>query len=453
MNINKQDKIVFLVAFVMLQTMSSQMKLVDVTLGNSSSNSLQGIGYHNSISSVLIDKNDLSSKRYGRDHDQRAKTNIIEVETKRKQEITFRTQVQKSINEALGEFSLSYKLPSHINKKGAFYYQKAFQNLKQMSGSSFSIRKAVFTVENAFYEEKDNYAEFEKVIKQTGNFLREKMNELGYDQSSNLAKNFILFQFFSDTLEIKSKKLKHLPLSYDFDDYSGKDDWTKMFVKKLLETGKGQCNSLPQLYLILAEEIGANASLALSPNHSYIKFQDDKKRKWYNVELTNGMLTTDAFILQSGYIKAEALQNKIYMQPLSKEQMLSQQFLNLASGYIHKYGYDEFINEVISYALELNPNNINAHLLKSNYNAFKLKYALDHLGITRDNFKEIKQYPFAIDLYKKTVNQYKLVDNLGYQKMPDAAYKNWLSSVNKKQNEQENQQLKSVLKTIIPIKQ
>ena len=80
-----------------------------------------------------------------------------------------------------------------------------------------------------------------------------------------------------------------------------------MFVQKLLVTGKGQCNSLPKLYLILAEEIGAEAHLALSPNHSYIKFPDDEGN-WHNIELTNNMLTTDAFILNSGYVKAEAIQ-------------------------------------------------------------------------------------------------------------------------------------------------
>ena len=132
-----------------------------------------------------------------------------------------------------------------------------------MSNSNFSIKKAIFTIENAFYEEAENYNEFEDVITETGDFLREKMNELGYNPDSNLAKNFLLFQFFSDTLQIKSKSLKHLPLKYDFDDYMGKDDWSKMFVKKLLETGKGQCNSLPELYLILAEEIDAEANLCL----------------------------------------------------------------------------------------------------------------------------------------------------------------------------------------------
>lgn len=378
---------------------------------------------------------------------------IAEVERNMREQAIREKQAQAQIEDALNSFPKRFNLPSLGNRPGAIYYRKALEKLKSIPDSSLSIKKTTFIIENAFYEEKSSYEEFDNTIKQTGNFLREKMNELGYDNSSNLAKNFLLFQFFSDTLRLESKKLEHLPLTYDFEDYMGKDDWSKMFVKKLLETGKGQCNSLPQLYLILAEEINADAHLALSPNHSYIKFQDDEKRKWYNVELTNGMLTSDAFISQSGYIKAEALQNRIFMHPLSNKQLLSQQYVNLASGYIHKYGYDELVNEIIAQALLIDPKNVNAQLVKANYDTIKLKYALQHLGIGKENFENIKQFPFAVELYKNVVDQYKNVDNLGYQEMPPEAYEKWLSSVQKQQNKQKNDQLKSSIKTRVPIKQ
>ncbi|TSE07887.1 hypothetical protein [Aquimarina algiphila] len=378
---------------------------------------------------------------------------IAEVERNQQEQQMREKQAQALINDALHSFPETYSLPSYGNEEGANYYRKAFEKLRNMSSADFSVKKAIFAIENAFYEETENYDEFENTIKQTGDFLREKMNELGYDSKSNLAKNFLLFQFFSDTLKIKSKNLKHLPLTYDFEDYMGKDDWSKMFVKKLLETGKGQCNSLPQLYLILAEEIGAEANLALSPNHSYIKFQDDEKWKWYNVELTNGMLTTDAFILQSGYVKAEALQNKVYMHPLSKQQLQSHLYMNLALGYIGKYGYDEFVNEIISKALELNPSNVQAYLIKSNYTTIKVKYALDRLGIGKENFDEIKQHPRAIQLYKNMIAQYNMVDKLGHQEMPPDEYQRWLASVKEESNKQQNIQLKTKLNTIIPVKQ
>ena len=46
-----------------------------------------------------------------------------------------------------------------------------------------------------------------------------KMKELGYDLNSNAAKNFILFKYFSETLEVKGFQIKHFPFKYDFEDY------------------------------------------------------------------------------------------------------------------------------------------------------------------------------------------------------------------------------------------
>ncbi|MEO0901311.1 MAG: hypothetical protein AAFY00_04580 [Bacteroidota bacterium] len=347
---------------------------------------------------------------------------------------------QMAIKEA--EAYLAYgtrpTLPSFRNQKGTQYYRDAYTQLLSMMGSPFSTRKATFIIENAYYEGEKDYSEFELAIKQTGDFLRQKMNELDLDQESNLAKNYLLFQFFADTLEIKSKGLKHFPFSYDFEDYWGKEDWSKMFVHKLLLTGKGQCSSLPKLYLILAEEIGAKAHLALSPNHSYIKFPDDEGR-WHNIELTNNMLSTDAFILNSGYVKSEAIQNKIFMHPLNDAELLSNHFDQLALGYVRKYGYDEFVAEVLETAIELNPKNITAHLSKANLQGLTLKYATEQLGITKDNFNEIRMYPELVKLYKSVVGQYSYIDNLGYAEMPPELYEKWLSSVDEKGQEQLNE--------------
>jgi len=346
---------------------------------------------------------------------------------------------QVAIKEAESYFASGTKpsLPSLANAKGSQHYRNGYDELLSMMNGPFSVRKATFIVENAYYEGEKSYPEFERTIKQTGDFIREKMKELDLDQESNLAKNYLLFQFFADTLEIKSKGLKHFPFSYDFEDYWGKKDWSKMLVHKLLLTGKGQCSSLPKLYLILAEEIGAEAHLALSPNHSYIKFPDDEGR-WHNIELTNNMLSTDAFILNSGYVKSEAIQNKIFMHALNDKELLSNHFDQLALGYIRKYGYDGFVSEVLETAIELNPKNITAHLSKANLQTLTLKYATEQLGITKENFEEIRNYPELVNLYKSVLGQYEFVDNLGYAEMPAELYEKWLSSVNEQEEEQIN---------------
>ena len=349
----------------------------------------------------------------------------------------------KKIYAELNTDRINYTLPSYGNIESAKHYRKAFDQISELNADDFSVKKATFIIENAFYEEQQNYAEFENTIKQTGDFIREKMTELKFDQKSNLAKNYMLFKFFSDTLEIKSKNLKHLPFKYDFEDYMGIKDWSQMFVSKLLATGKGQCNSLPRLYLILAEEIGAEAFLSLSPNHSYIKFRDDNN--WYNVELTNGMFTTDSSILQSGFIKSEALQNGIYMQKMTEKQLLSQLLSDFAQGYARKFGYDTFVNEVIDKALELYPNSISANMIKSNYLTIQFEYVAKQVGINprnRQELQNIRHYPKIVELLNQVNSQYNQVDDLGFEFMSAEDYQKWLSSLQETKQQEDNETMK-----------
>ena len=339
--------------------------------------------------------------------------------------------------------NISYSLPSYSILPASKYYYEAYDKLIQIDTTNFSVKNTNFLIENAFYENSQDKAEFDKIIKNSGEFLIAKMQELGYDLNSNAAKNYMLFQFFSETLQLKSNGLKHLPFKYDFEDFQGVNDWSKMFVTKLLATQTGQCHSMPLLYLILAEEINAEAYLAYSPNHSYIRFPDDN-RKWHNIELTNGMFSTTSSILNSGYIKSEALSNKIYMQNLSKKELLSHFYVDLAMGYIHKFGYDEFCAKVIDKALELSPNSINANMVKSNIDTNRFETVMFNLKINpRDNkqLQNIRYYPQAVELLKNVNNQYDTVDNLGYEHMPEDAYLQWLQSMQNEKNKQESEKL------------
>lgn len=373
------------------------------------------------------------------------------------QEVEQHTKLQEKIMRemkadiAQNTSAINYSLPFRSKMPESKYYIEAFDKIV-LADTAFSIKDNNFLVENAFFENKLNKDEFDAIIKRSGEFLIAKMKESGYDLNRNLSKNFMLFQFFSETLQLKNVKEKHLPFRYDFEDYMGIKNYSKMFVTKLIETGAGQCNSMPMLYLILAEEIGAEAYLAYSPNHSYIRFPDDKG-KWYNIELTNGMFSTSSYILQSGYIKSEALQNKIYMENLSKREMLSKHLTDLAGGYIHKFGYDEFVQKVIDKALELYPNSISAHMIKANLDTRRFEYVMRQLGINpRDgqDLQNIRHYPKAIALLNEVNSQYNFIDNLGYEHMPEEAYQKWLQAMKDEKQKQDNEiiskQLKGILK-------
>lgn len=367
-------------------------------------------------------------------------------------------QQQELINEAYRDMypegNINYNLPSLSNVKGTEYYRQVYDKMLLLNVEDYSIKDINFDIENAYFENKLDKEEFDRTIKQIAEFILAKMKEKNFDVDNNTAKNFMLFEFFTQPMQVKGFKEKHFPIKYDFDDYWGKNDWSKMFVTKLLRTNSGQCHSMPILYLTLAEAIGAEAYLSLSPNHSYIKFQDEKG-KWYNLELTNGMFTVSSFILNNGFIRAEALQNKIYMQNLSKQQMLSQFYTDLASGYLHKFGYDEFVEKVISKALELYPTSINANMVKANYDTIRFQYVMNQLKINPENkqqLQKIRNYPNAVVLLNEVNNQYKLIDNLGYQQMSAEAYEKWLGSLKETKNKEESEKLAKQFKGTIQLK-
>ena len=370
-----------------------------------------------------------------------------------------RRQQQNQMYRDVAEFNkgrINYSLPSHAGKQGASHFRKAFDQLNETDFNNYSVKDLTFLVENTFYEDELDKAEFYEIIANIGKFLTTKMDELGYDKKSNSAKNFMIFQFFSERLELKNGT-EHLPFEYDFEDYMGIQDYSKMFVTKLLKTQTGQCHSMPLLYLIVAEEIGAEAYLAYSPNHSYIRFLADNG-KWYNIELTNGMFSTSSYILQSGFVKSEALLNKIYMRNLSDKELMAQFYTDLTNAYIAKYGYDDFVGNVVSKALELYPNSISANMIKANLLTMEFEYVCNQVGINPRNKQElqnIRYYPKVVEMLNAVNAQYATIDNLGYTHMPAEAYQDWLQSMKKQESLQENQKINEQFKGLLnkqPIK-
>jgi hypothetical protein len=244
----------------------------------------------------------------------------------------------------------------------------------------------------------------------------------------------------ADTLEIKTPQREtsvvSYPMQYDFEDYQGVKNWTKMFVSKLLSTNTGQCYSLPLLYLILCEETGAEASLAYSPSHSYIKFKDNSGT-WHNLELTNGSIVTDAHIIGSGYVTAEAVKNGTYLKEQTKSQVVAQCISDLALGYIDKYGYDNFITQCVDSVLKYDPNNLSALILNAGHTLRRTLYVVDQLG--RPPLEVLKNdYPQAYALFEEMKRTNERVKATGHRDMPPEAYEAWLKSISEERARREH---------------
>jgi hypothetical protein len=340
---------------------------------------------------------------------------------------------------------IQYDFPSQANERGTENFRKSAKLLNDMLNGTIPInlRDAVFSVENAYFGGTLEYNKYTKAIQGLISTAKLKTQQDGKDWNNALTRNVMLFRVMADTLKIKQPSnetnITSYPLRYDFDDFMGKNEWSKMFVSKLLSTKTGQCHSMPLLYLIMCEATNTVANMAYSPMHSYIKFKDPDN-EWHNLELTNGHIVTDAYIVGSGFISSEALKNKIYMQPQTKKQVIQECLADLVWGYICKFAFDEFAKQNISAILKNDPNFLQALLIKSNYETARFAYVAEQLG--RPPLDSIKAHNSrAYKLYEERNRTYKQIDDLGYRDMPADAYKDWLKSMDKESQKQQQEKL------------
>jgi hypothetical protein len=197
---------------------------------------------------------------------------------------------------------------------------------------------------------------------------------------------------------------------------------------------------LPYLYKIFAEEVGADAHLALAPNHVYIKVRNQKDG-WYNTELTSGVFPVDAWIMASGYIHLSAIRNGLYMDTLSWQQNVALCLIDLAHGYEKKYQNTEFVMQCAELALQHYPNYANALLLKAE--TMKRRFEQQMQEYRAEYPKELFDLvPEAKTLFDKMQATYLKVHQLGYRTMPKEMYLSWLAELEQQKEKYTNQNIR-----------
>lgn len=328
------------------------------------------------------------------------------------------------------------------------HYKAAYEELKGMLEGTepYSFKRAVYVTEDAYLDGRLDYDAFNKTISLYTSLSKKIAEEwsLEYNEEdkAEVAKNAAVYYVMRDSIPVITQTgdtAYTLPFRYDFEDIWGDKDWTKMFVNKLLATQTGNCHSLPYLYKILAEELGAKAYLSLAPHHVYIK-NWSKKNGWYNTELTSGYFPIDAWIMASGYIHLSAIQNGIYMDTLSNQQSVALCLLDLAKGYERKYDDTQFVQQCTELALQYYPHCANALLLK----AEMLKKQFEGMMKTyRAEYpKELFDIPEAKALFDEMNGTYLKVHQLGYRTMPKEMYLAWLTELEQEKEKYINQKIK-----------
>jgi hypothetical protein len=320
--------------------------------------------------------------------------------------------------------TLNPKLPN-VNVQNSF--ESAFEELNQMllSKRAQDLKRAVFLVENTWNSGTLSYEAYCSQISEIVTTLREMVQKKGI-ASFKTAGNWAAHTYLCRPVDENSNQ----PYIYDFEDPYGDRDYSKTFVTKLLNTRKGTCHSLPLLYKILTDEFGGEMShLAVAPNHLYIKHKDESNR-WYNLELTNGHFSTDAWIISSSHIKSEAIANRLYMSALNQTESIAICMTDLADAYLNKYGYghdDTFVLKCLNAALKANPVYIVAITEKANVLSQQVLKECKNRGIP--HFKYAKENPDLRIQALELEAIYKQIDDLGYEEMPMDQYSEWVTKM------------------------
>lgn len=123
------------------------------------------------------------------------------------------------------------------------------------------------------------------------------------------------------------------PFSYDFDDPMGNNIENKL-LSTYLKSRKGNCVSMPLLFVILGQKLGLNMTLATAPLHVFVKFHQDDGT-WLNVEATSGGTLRDTSYVEQFHIQPRALLTGIYLRPLSKKESVGVMIGTLEEFYAH----------------------------------------------------------------------------------------------------------------------
>lgn len=104
-------------------------------------------------------------------------------------------------------------------------FQNSYQEFSKLNPDSFSVTKAIYLAESAWYDNPPSFQEFEKAIQSNADLVRLILKNEALDSRNNIALNYAIQKLYNSNNQFinqKTKKIVTVPkLGYDFDDFMG----------------------------------------------------------------------------------------------------------------------------------------------------------------------------------------------------------------------------------------
>ena len=162
---------------------------------------------------------------------------------------------------------------------------------------------------------------------------------------SSMVKMLILKQY----LYHKGHWNNYQAYRYDLTDPQGsklsKNNLQNNLLTTYLKTKQGNCVTMPLLFVILGERIGLKVTLSTAPLHYFVKFTEQETGITHNLETTSGAgFTREAWYREQMPMTDKAISNGLYLQPLTKKELIATMVITLAEYYMRKQEYNKAID-------------------------------------------------------------------------------------------------------------
>jgi len=217
------------------------------------------------------------------------------------------------------------------------------------------------------------------------------------------------------------------PYTYDFNDPFGRDIHNKLLFT-YLSSRKGNCVSMPLLFLIIGQKLGLDVALSTAPEHLFIKYRDESGTV-INLETTDKAgVTSDASYKRQTQMSEQAISSGIYMQSLTKRETVAVMMVTLMEYYSQNSEQEKRI-ALADLSLKYYPNNVAAMVHKGSAYVRLLKK--DYLNKYPTPAQiPVHERPRFLELQKQTNFWYDKAEALGYQRPSQSQTASYINRVN-----------------------
>ena len=303
--------------------------------------------------------------------------------------------------------------------EGHYRYEQAYKMIEDMLSDKrpLDFAEAVFAVENCMYDGQLNHsaylAELERIA---SGVQRMALSPAVSAPTPDVALNYAIYLFYTQACPLNN----YHPFEYDKMSLIEDVGLTGGMVTNLLKTGMGTCHSLPYLYKIIADKVGAKAYIALAPLHLYIRHQD-AEGKWWNYETTTGTYSRSAWIMESFHVNEKAIRSGLYMTNLSDKETIVQSLYDLLCVYERKTGFysNDFVRKCYTLGIKYHYAD-NLQGLRITDIEYRMKKKAWNKGLR--SIAEIQNDPKLIYDYEYLQSQIQKFEGMGFHKYTSEEY-------------------------------